>query len=223
MNVIQLKSLLSASEELSTHGPKGFIRAVEMVGHEAAFAILVHEVRKNMQAKSIAPVIDELSMYVEPRLLYLYVKEHLFFYISEEMALDNFSAHSIEWNGVLWQTCEHAYQAAKFDYEGGHSDIVTQIKTARSPFEAKRIAQVHKDKVKKNWGKEKVGVMSQIIRLKIKQHHDVRSVLLATGSKILVENSRTDNFWGSGNDYTGFNYTGRLWMEARDDIRFRGI
>ncbi len=223
MNSVQLKSLLSASEELSAHGPKGFARAVEMVGHEAAFIILVHEVARSMRNKSMASIIDELSVYVEPRGLYVHIKDHLFFYTTEEMALDNFSAHSIEWNGVLWQTCEHAYQAAKFDYEGGYVDIVDQIKAARSPFVAKRIAREHKNKVKKNWSKEKVGVMRQFIRLKIKQHYDVKSYLLATGNKILVENSRTDRFWGSGHDFTGLNHTGVLWMEAREDTRLGRI
>jgi ribA/ribD-fused uncharacterized protein len=223
MDTVQLKNLLAASELFSLFGCGSFERASVLIGHDAAFAMLVHELSKRMGSASLSSTIDELSIYVEPQKLVLHVREHLYFYILEEMALDTFSAHSIEWNGVLWQTCEHAYQAAKFDYKDGPSDIVNQIRLARSPFEAKRIAHLNKSNANKNWANVKIAVMRHIIRLKITQHADVRAFLVATGNKILVENSRTDSFWGSGEDFRGLNNTGILWMETRAEINLRKI
>ena len=58
------------------------------------------------------------------------------FYTPKFYVFNNFSAHAIEFRGKLYPTCEHAYQAAKCTDQQGRE----VIRNARSPLEAKRLA-----------------------------------------------------------------------------------
>jgi hypothetical protein len=54
---------------------------------------------------------------------------------------------------------------------------------------------------------------------KIVSHPDVCALLMATGDEELVENSRTDFYWGCGADGTGQNKLGKTYMAVRDALR----
>jgi N-glycosidase YbiA len=136
------------------------------------------------------------------------------FYTPKFYVFNNFSAHAIELGGQLYPTCEHAYQAAKC------TDPIGQeaIRNARSPLEAKRLAnETYKAARDPDWGNKKVAVVEAILRAKLAQHAEAQDALRESGDDEIVEDSPTDHFWGTGADGSGQNMLGKLWMKLRDE------
>jgi len=136
------------------------------------------------------------------------------FYSPKFFALNNFSAHAIEFDGKLYSTSEAAYQAAKcIDPKGKE-----EIRNARSPKEAKMLAnENYKDAKDPEWESKKVEVMEKVLRAKLAQHSEVAEALEQSGDEDIVEDSPVDYFWGEGADGSGQNMLGKLWMKIRAD------
>lgn len=137
------------------------------------------------------------------------------FYSPPFFALNNFSAHAIEYEGKLYPTSEHAYQAAKLSDESAREEV----RAARSPLETKRLAnevyahfRIERDEA------AKLALMEDILRAKLAQHTEVQDILKQTGTEEIVEDSPIDYFWGEGKDGTGRNELGKLWMKIRGEI-----
>lgn len=128
----------------------------------------------------------------------------------------NFSAFAVEWEGVVWPTSEHAYQAAKFT----DPEIASRIQNALSAHDAKKIAHRFEDKMRPDWDDIKVVVMERILVQKLLQHPYIQRKLLETGDMEIVEDSPTDSFWGRGPDWKGENNLGKIWMKLREELRF---
>lgn len=130
-----------------------------------------------------------------------------------------FTAHAIEYEGVVYPTVEHAYHALRYN----ESVIREEIRNARSPYLAWSISQKHKSHQRPDFPERKVMVMKELCRLKVKQHVDVRESLLRTGTqrivKHIVAGPRSDGFWDDGGDGSGKNTTGIIWMELRDEFQ----
>lgn len=136
------------------------------------------------------------------------------FYTPKFYALNNFSAHAIEFRGQLYPTSEHAYQAAKCTDPKGREEI----RRARSPLQAKTLAkEVYGEARDPGWDSKKVEVVEEILRAKLAQHYEVRQALSESGNEEIVEDSPTDYFWGEGMDGSGLNVLGKLWMKIRDE------
>jgi len=71
-----------------------------------------------------------------------------------------------------------------------------------------------------DWNKIKVDRMRDILREKFTQNKNLQKLLLDTGNVILIEDSKTDAFWGVGKNGDGKNTLGTLLMEVRDDLRW---
>jgi len=126
-------------------------------------------------------------------------EKQVFFYEHEFYVLSNFSSFAIHWRGELWPTVEHAYHAEKFEDE----DIKEKVRNARSAHAALKIAEINKDKYRKDWHDNRLGVMKELLRAKVCQHEYVKRKLLETGERELVEDSWRDSFWGWGPDKDG--------------------
>lgn len=129
------------------------------------------------------------------------------FYTPQFYVFDNFSANAVTYDGELYPTSEHAYQAAKCTSAEGKE----AIRNAASPLQAKVLANVtyktHKDP---DWESKKVGVMEAILRAKLAQHPEVQRALQQSGSEEIIEGSPVDYFWGAGADGSGQNMLGKL-------------
>src|SRR5438876_304252 len=122
------------------------------------------------------------------------------FYTPEFYVFNNFSAHAVEFQGVLYPTSEHAYQAAKCTDPGGRE----AIRDARSPLQAKLLANETYRAVKDpDWGSKKVTILEEILRAKVAQHIEAQEALRKSGHEQIVEDSPTDYFWGEGADGSG--------------------
>ena len=144
---------------------------------------------------------------------------HVYFYEQDFYVLSNFSAFTLYWDDVenmRFDTSEAAYHWEKFP---GHDDIRAAIINAPSAHEAFKVAERNKAHRRPDWDDVKVDVMRRILRAKVEQHEYVRRKLLATGDRILVEDSWRDNVWGWGPNRDGQNLLGKLWMEVRDELR----
>lgn len=144
--------------------------------------------------------------------------ERVCFYEQEFYMLSNFSAFEVDLYGQTFKTSEHAYQWLKFAgtrYQG----VAEQIRDARSAHDAFKLAELHADLRRPDWGHVKVGEMLLILRQKANQHEYVHRKLLETGDRLLVEDSWRDDYWGWGPNKDGKNELGKLWMLVRDELR----
>ena len=153
--------------------------------------------------------------------------ERVCFYEQEFYPLSNFSAFTLQWKGIRFDTSEAAYHWEKFPELVGATDhhrarcnlIRAQIRNAPSAHEAFKIAERSREYRHPMWDEIKVDVMRDILRAKVAQHEYVRRKLLETGDRELVENSWRDGFWGWGPNRDGQNMLGKLWMEVRAEMR----
>ena len=126
--------------------------------------------------------------------------------------LSNFYPHPFFFNGRIYPTAEHAFQAAKC-VDQGESERVRQ---APSPAAAKQIGR--RVQLRADWNEVRVDVMRAVLAVKFSDP-DLRIRLVATDMAELVEeNTWGDRFWrrsrGAGN-----NTLGHLLMELRDSFR----
>ena len=150
-------------------------------------------------------------------------ENEVFFYEQDFYVLSNFSAFTLYWRGLRFDTSEAAYHWEKFtDQDGALVDVRAirhAILTAPSAHEAFKIAERNKAHRRPDWDDVKLEIMLNILREKVAQHEYVRRKLLATGDRCLIENSWRDDFWGWGPNRDGKNMLGTLWMRVRAELR----
>ncbi|KAF5830101.1 hypothetical protein DUNSADRAFT_15039 [Dunaliella salina] len=124
----------------------------------------------------------------------------------------------------MWACAEHFYQAQKFS---GSSDpearaVVDAIAAAASPEEAARTGRLterhHPHLLTPNWSTVKVNVMLEALTHTHTHTHTPRSMLLASGTAVLVEAAPHDFVWGGGHNGSGTNMLGRLLMRVLKTI-----
>lgn len=126
--------------------------------------------------------------------------------------LSNFWSASVVYDGAIYPTVEHAYQAAKtFDQLQRES-----IRRATSPGIAKRAGR--RVDIRDDWEAAKLGIMQELVRQKF-MVPDLRTKLLNTGDAPLIEgNYWGDTFWGVCRG-KGHNHLGRILMSVRAALR----
>jgi ribA/ribD-fused uncharacterized protein len=129
----------------------------------------------------------------------------------------NFYEREVLYEGVMYPSSEHAFQAAKTLDAAGREKVRKQL-TCRL---AKKMGRALK--LRPDWEDVKVQVMEDIVRDKFTRHEDLRAILLSTGEATLVEG----NHW---HDYTwgvcsckrcppGKNFLGKVLMKIRGELR----
>jgi len=126
--------------------------------------------------------------------------------------LSNFEYSALEYEGKMWATVEHAYQAAKtLD-----PDQKEKIRLAKTPGIAKKLGG--KVDIRKDWEDIKIGIMTDLVRRKFTTS-TFKQKLLLTGSHKLVEgNTWDDTFWGIC-DGVGENHLGKILMQVREELK----
>ncbi len=127
--------------------------------------------------------------------------------------LSNYSLCSVWFDGHIYASVEHAYQAAKTHV----AEERTAIRHLPTPNQAKKAGKVVT--IRPDWEDVKVSVMRELLHEKFAQEPE-KLVLLATGDEELVEgNWWGDRFWGQCPVGEGQNWLGRLLMEIRAELR----
>ena len=132
--------------------------------------------------------------------------------------LSNFFLAPVEFEGEVYASTEHAYQASKTLSPG----LRVLIGECPTPGEAKKLGG--KVPVRSDWGAVKLKVMATVVLCKFRWHDVLRNRLLLTGEEELVEeNPAHDNFWGNCtcldcHDITGRNWLGGILMAVREEL-----
>lgn len=112
-----------------------------------------------------------------------------------------------------WPTSEHYFQAQKF-VGTPYVELIRDTSWPREAFNLSRDPKVSKW-IRSDWEEVKVDIMRKVLFAKFTQSKHLKSRLLGTGDRELVERSPYDGFWGDGGDGTGQNRLGKLLMELR--------
>jgi N-glycosidase YbiA len=128
--------------------------------------------------------------------------------------LSNFSPHGFALDGADWPTSEHYYQAQKFE----DPEVREQIRLAPGPAAAKSMGRGKQVPIRSDWDAVREAVMRQALVAKFAAHPELAAELVATGDEALIEDSRTDYYWGCGADGSGANRLGVLLMELRTEL-----
>ena len=131
------------------------------------------------------------------------------------------SGFPLEVNGIRILTSEALYQACRFPHK---PEIQWPIIQQVSPMTAKMNSKPHRKDTRSDWDKVRVNIMRWCLRVKLAQNWQKFSeLLLATGDRPIVEESRKDDFWGAKaadeETLVGMNVLGRLLMEVREELR----
>lgn len=130
-------------------------------------------------------------------------------FFGEFRFLSNFYPAQVIFEGYVYPTVEHAYQAAKTLDE----DERKQIRYAKTPKTAKALG--YKVKLRPNWDDIRVDVMRDLLEKKF-SIEEFKHALMTTQGYVLIErNYWGDVFWGVC-DGVGENVLGRLLMSIRD-------
>jgi ribA/ribD-fused uncharacterized protein len=138
--------------------------------------------------------------------------------------MGNMSPFPIIYDGKRWLTTEALFQAMRFSDEA----IKELIRAQKSPMTAKMIAKSKKvNYVVEPMSEKDVENMKLCVRLKLEQHQNLKTQLLATGDHYIFENIGTRNkprdlFWGAkmiNGELVGNNVMGKIWMEFRNNLK----
>ena len=142
----------------------------------------------------------------------------IYFYRANEKpygAFSNLYPRQVEFEGRVYPTSEHAYQAGKASKPG----VREWILSAPTPSLAAMAAHgLYVWDVVPNWAQIKFDRMRAVLRAKFEQHADLKNLLLSTGDARLVEagtvNNAVNRLWGEV-DGKGENTLGIMLMELR--------
>ncbi len=150
--------------------------------------------------------------------------EEICFYRASEKpygAFSNLYRRDVMFEGEVFSTSEHAYQAGK----ARKPAVRKWLMAAPSPALLAMAAHgLYYWDVAPGWATTKFDRMRAVLRAKFAQHSDLRELLLSTGDVRLVESATVDNevnrLWGEVNG-VGRNMLGVLLMEIRGELRSR--
>ncbi|MDV7376303.1 NADAR family protein [Acinetobacter baumannii] len=131
------------------------------------------------------------------------------------------SGYPIVINDIYIRSSEALYQALKYPTR---PDVQNKILIQSSPMTAKMVGKPFRELVRPDFDLIKIKVMKWCVYAKLLSNYDkFSSLLLESENKIIVEESRKDNFWGAkrtlDNKLIGINVLGRILMEIRHNIR----
>lgn len=150
--------------------------------------------------------------------------------------LSNFSEFDVEYDGFVYRTAEHAYQALKYLYCSNKPELFeivreeNQKKDALGAKEsggkggmAKRGVIFDRDGC---WDKKQIEIMTKLVASKIERHPEIRKIVETAKENniILVHFSRSDMIWGAhvsedGKSIKrGINHLGNIYMSFYDKL-----
>jgi len=147
--------------------------------------------------------------------------------------LSNFAPFPVEWNGQVFPTVEHAFQAAKYGCTTSKSDpaiiqAIAGIAAMTTPQDAKRAGGKSGMKARgvvldvELWETVKDGIMQSLLQSKVERHSIIRKelALIKEHNIHLVHFSRGDKWWGAvikeDGTIVGQNRLGELLMRISE-------
>lgn len=134
-------------------------------------------------------------------------------------------------DNVTYPTVNHYFQAQKFNGKKENQEIIEKIINAKDGLAASKIGKDRNYKIREDWEKVKVEVMTKAVLAKFQQHEDLRKELLDTDDNSIIADNKSDGFWGNGEDkelmrivganteYKGLNKLGKILEYVREEIK----
>jgi ribA/ribD-fused uncharacterized protein len=136
---------------------------------------------------------------------------------------------SFEVDGITYKTAEH-WMMAKKALLFNDQEVLEKIIQAKSPAQAKKLGREVKNYVDTVWLANRFEIVKEGNLHKFSQNPDLKTFLLNTNERIIVEASPVDPIWGIGmagdhkdvlnpEKWKGLNLLGFALMEVRDELR----
>jgi ribA/ribD-fused uncharacterized protein len=136
---------------------------------------------------------------------------------------------SFEVDKVTYKTAEHWMMAKKAELFKDDK-ILDKILQAKSPAEAKKFGREVKNYNETLWLAARFDIVKEGNFHKFSQHPELKTFLLNTNDRVIVEASPVDAIWGIGmagdhkdvsnpSKWKGLNLLGFALMEVRDDLK----
>ena len=136
---------------------------------------------------------------------------------------------SFEVNNVTYKTAEHWMMAKKAELFKDHA-VLEKILQAKSPAEAKKLGRQVMNYHENLWLAARFEIVKEGNNHKFSQNPELKTFLLNTKNRVLVEASPVDAIWGIGmagdhkdvmnpEKWRGLNLLGFALMEVRDELR----
>lgn len=109
--------------------------------------------------------------------------------------LSNLYPAPIRFEGKTFRSSEEAYQYGKPRDRAVAEWLISAPKPHLTALAAHALLRYD---VRPDWNDMKVQRMRDVLRAKFTQHADLAQKLIETGRADLIENAKTDAFWGSG-------------------------
>jgi ribA/ribD-fused uncharacterized protein len=123
--------------------------------------------------------------------------------------------------GYRIRTSEALYQACRFPHM---PEVQQMILNEGSPMTAKMRSKPYRKDSRPDWDDVRVKVMKWCLRVKLVYNwRKFSDLLLSTGDRAIVEDSRKDSYWGAmpqdDDTLNGQNVLGRLLMDLRNKLQ----
>jgi len=126
--------------------------------------------------------------------------------------LSNFFMSPVEYEGIVYPSSEHAFQAAKT------KNINERVSIFHLPTPGQAKRRGREIELRSDWDEVKFSIMKTIVRNKFANHSELKEKLIATKGIFLEEgNTWGDKIWGTV-EGKGENHLGRILMEIRDEF-----
>jgi ribA/ribD-fused uncharacterized protein len=133
-------------------------------------------------------------------------------FIGKYFFLSNFYPCQVLYEGIEYDSTEHAFVAAKSDDIRDREYIATIPTAGKAKQYGRRLI------LRPGWDSMRVQIMRDIVSIKFASHDYLSSALLDTGEEELVEgNYWDDTFWGQCPVGVGENNLGKILMEIRSE------
>jgi len=127
----------------------------------------------------------------------------------------NFDEPPIIINGVTYPGPEQYFQVMKSFNTPDHTKALEKMFKA-TPDQAFSLGRSYQ--LREDWEQVKEKVMEDCLFAKFTQHADLKGLLLATGTHMLVQLKPNDVYWGTGPDGKGLNRHAVILMMVRAKI-----
>lgn len=150
-------------------------------------------------------------------------------FFTKHSVFSNHHRCDLELDGIAYTSSEQCYfhqKAQLFEDELR----AKQIMQTDDPVKQMRLGRKVRNASDDVWDQHKVGIMKRAITQKFVQNTRLKSILLATDNKTIVECSPSDSFWGikmplhdnrifNELNWRGENTLGKLLAELRDELK----
>jgi len=147
------------------------------------------------------------------------------FFRGKYFFLSNFAeCKGLIYDGLVWQTVEHAYQAMKCKHEKEKREIRRCVTPAMAKKRGRYVI------MREDFNANKLRIMTELVRLKftsksVINHKALKRDLLMTGENLLIGgNYWHDNYWGACLcskciNKKKYNYLGKILMKVRKELK----